>query len=255
MVPASDSARERFSQLTTAYKSRQWKLGAFVELAAPRVRQASAGYLAHRCVLISVGYDFGLTGCGNSDVVALGKPGPLDDDVWCLDTRGCLTLAVGTSTYQALGLVGHPLPWKEHNEIYSADPRFPPHPVAHSPLVIRVSLLAQPVKLKNEQCHPYNSKVKAALKAWDERRGPWDVIYHESTSSDTDGEETIHEVQPIIRVIQNIHIPQPTLREEPKNGGEDEDGWQEEVEELLEWVGLASLGSSRWVSIVHCVAQ
>ena len=54
-----------------------------------------------------------------SDLVALGKPGHLDDDVWCLDTRGLLTLAVCKTTYERLGLVGKALPWKEHQDTYS----------------------------------------------------------------------------------------------------------------------------------------
>lgn len=116
-----------------------------------------------------------------------------------------------------------------------------------------MSLLGQPAKLKNEQCHPYNSKVKVALKAWDQRRGPWDVIYHEPTSQDASPSEaeTMHEVEPVVRVMENVRIPQPAFREESKKGSEDEDEWQEEVEELLEWVGLACLGSSRWGSIEY----
>ena len=54
-----------------------------------------------------------------SDLIALGKPGHLDDDVWCLDTRGLLTLAVCKTTYERLGLVGKVLPWKEHQDTYS----------------------------------------------------------------------------------------------------------------------------------------
>lgn len=53
-----------------------------------------------------------------SDVVALGLAGAADEDVWSLDSRGILTLVVGKETYEALGLVGEALPWKEHEETH-----------------------------------------------------------------------------------------------------------------------------------------
>ncbi len=54
-----------------------------------------------------------------SDLIALGTPGYQDDDVWCLDTRGILSLAVKTQSYQRLGLVGKRLPWKGCDDMYS----------------------------------------------------------------------------------------------------------------------------------------
>lgn len=42
----------------------------------------------------------------------MGYLGAAGDDVWCLDSRGVLTLAVSKETYQRLGFQGEPLPWK-----------------------------------------------------------------------------------------------------------------------------------------------
>lgn len=39
-----------------------------------------------------------------------------DDDVWCIDPRGVLTLSVATETYEQLGLLGEPLPFKNHKD-------------------------------------------------------------------------------------------------------------------------------------------
>ena len=40
------------------------------------------------------------------------------EDVWSLDPRGVLTLAVGKQTYETLGLVGERLPWKDTHGMY-----------------------------------------------------------------------------------------------------------------------------------------
>lgn len=56
-----------------------------------------------------------------SKVVAHGLAGSTDSDVWCLDSRGVLTLAVSKHTYESLGLVGERLPWKGCEDIHGTN--------------------------------------------------------------------------------------------------------------------------------------
>lgn len=46
--------------------------------------------------------------------------GPHDDDVWCIDPRGVLTLCLCKETYEILGLVGKKLPFKGCPERYGS---------------------------------------------------------------------------------------------------------------------------------------
>lgn len=114
------------------------------------------------------------------------------------------------------------------------------------PAVVRVALHAQAPVLKNETCHVYGPKVKAALAAWDERRGPWDVVFC-SHALPAPPDSTVKHVKPMIRTLQNVHIAKPELRPRPKESSAAEK-WDEEVTELFEWVGLACLGSERCAS-------
>lgn len=50
-----------------------------------------------------------------SDIVAVSLNrvcGMRNDDVWCVDTRGVLTMCVCKETYEKLGLVGQRMPFK-----------------------------------------------------------------------------------------------------------------------------------------------
>ena len=89
-------------------------------------------------------------------------------------------------------------------------------------------------------------KLKASFKAWDDERGPWDVIYHHSIDLPTNGESesVVHVVQPVTRIARNVHLPPPQLPQSPPLDKED---WEEEVSTYFEWVGLATLGSQRYV--------
>ena len=43
-----------------------------------------------------------------------------EDDIWCIDPRGHLTLSVSKDTYERLGLVGRKLPFKIHDDRHGA---------------------------------------------------------------------------------------------------------------------------------------
>ena len=53
-----------------------------------------------------------------SKVSASGTSTGDDGDVWCLDSRGILTLAVGKQTYETLGIAGERLPCKECSDTH-----------------------------------------------------------------------------------------------------------------------------------------
>ena len=65
----------------------------------------------------------------SSDVIAFGSNPRGTDETWCIDTRGVLTLSIDRGTYQRLGLLGTPLPWRPHQNRYSTwIPSPPPLP-------------------------------------------------------------------------------------------------------------------------------
>ena len=111
--------------------------------------------------------------------------------------------------------------------------------------------------LKDEPCHAYGPKVKRALEAWDHRRRPWDVVFHVSEHT-TEPPSRTRQVAPEVRTLRGVHIPKPNLRARPNSNNNnngvsptDPDArteWDDEVAELFEWVGLACLGSERFVS-------
>lgn len=205
VFPASDVLKEKLSVLSAEYRSRTWTLAEFAAFAQPHVQRYTV----------------------ESDLIAIGKPGHLDDDVWCLDTRGLLTLAICKTTYEKLGLVGRALPWKEHQDVY----------------IVRVSLHAQAPALANETVHVYGPKVQAALAAWDQRRGAWNLIAC-GPANLAEAAGTPTQVQPAVRTLQNVFIPKPKLHARPKDPDAAEE-WDEDVAALFEWVGLACLGSER----------
>jgi hypothetical protein len=47
-----------------------------------------------------------------------------EDDIWCIDPRGHLTLSVSKDTYERLGLVGKKLPFKIHEDRHGASNYF-----------------------------------------------------------------------------------------------------------------------------------
>ena len=55
----------------------------------------------------------------SSNVIAFGSNPRGTDETWCIDTRGVLTLSIDGETYQRLGLLGTPLPWRPHQNRHS----------------------------------------------------------------------------------------------------------------------------------------
>lgn len=45
-----------------------------------------------------------------------------DEDAWCIDPRGHLTLSVAKEAYERLGLIGQKLPFKGHDGHHSQCP-------------------------------------------------------------------------------------------------------------------------------------
>lgn len=125
------------------------------------------------------------------------------------------------------------------------------------------------------------TRRKQALEDWDRRRerdglGKWDVIYHSSSrksfprklirlpcissssfiiDKDTpDGPSSSHEVKPQTRKSSTIYIPtlSPSSLVLPPpvpNSDDDDDDeiedWNEHMNDLFEWVGMACLGAQR----------
>ncbi|KAI0675796.1 ribonuclease P 40kDa subunit-domain-containing protein [Trametes maxima] len=168
-----------------------------------------------------------------SDIIALGLAGPVNDDVWCVDSRGILTAVVGKETYEVLGLVGEPLPWKEHADEH----------------VIRISLRASRRQAEGfKACHAYGSKEADAILRWDTKRGPWRIVYYYSGTDNPPLKGIRSELKQSIRKRDNVHIPNledaSTL---VRHGRTDEetDAWGEGMSSLFEWIGMAGLGSPR----------
>jgi len=99
-----------------------------------------------------------------SDVIAFGFNPRGTDETWCVDTRGVLTMSIDPGTYQRLGLLGTPLPWKLHRNRYTV-------------------VLSKKVPKGEKHWNPLGPKQKSALELYDELRekagfDAWDVVYH-----------------------------------------------------------------------------
>lgn len=60
-------------------------------------------------------YSFILIHNNNSSLLML-SVNTHEDDIWCIDPRGHLTLSVSKDTYERLGIVGKKLPFKIHED-------------------------------------------------------------------------------------------------------------------------------------------
>ncbi|KAJ6581647.1 ribonuclease P 40kDa subunit-domain-containing protein [Mycena capillaripes] len=158
-----------------------------------------------------------------------------EDDAWCLDPRGVLTLHLAAECYQTLGLPGRKLPFKGHDE--------------HT-----VSLPLQPSadSVRNRQ------KRDAALAAWDARRrqagkAPWSVLY---CANDVDATarfaavnghaELVRSVKCQVGATRGVRVPTVSLPARPTGTNADAvEDWDADMHALFEWVGMAGLGAQR----------
>ncbi|KAF7308919.1 hypothetical protein MKEN_01092400 [Mycena kentingensis (nom. inval.)] len=169
-----------------------------------------------------------------------------DDDVWCIDPRGILTMQLSASTYQVLG-GGHSLVAKKVKATSTTLKGISEEYV--------VSLPLQAAFHKDQ----IREKRNAALEAWDARRredragASWDVVYAASDPAETnriaaalDHATHLRKVQCSVSSSQNISVPNGAqiLKPRPTDPDEAED-WDDEVADLFEWVGMAGLGAQR----------
>jgi len=116
------------------------------------------------------------------------------------------------------------------------------------------------------------ARRKQALEDWDRRRqadglGKWDVIYQSSIPGNfrysfscaainllcfkdkpfgRSDESSFHEVKPHIRESPLIHIPIMSIPPRPLTPHADDiEDWNESMNGLFEWVGMACLGAQR----------
>ncbi|KIM44470.1 hypothetical protein M413DRAFT_67558 [Hebeloma cylindrosporum] len=178
---------------------------------------------------------------------------PQEEDVWCIDSRSHLTLSVTKETYQRLGLMGQKLPFKNHSERH----------------VIDIPLR------KNSQPPAIQTRQKTSLENWDKRReeqlgtegGLWDVAYCVGVAHRflLDYAALPHGVFQELRVLpvqcriserKDVHVPIPGLSPRPEpvplgsnrvsvDGDEGLVDWDDRVQNLFEWIGMACLGAQR----------
>ncbi|TFK64092.1 hypothetical protein BDN72DRAFT_825885 [Pluteus cervinus] len=185
--------------------------------------------------------------CWTPQIVSLSPAGnDEDDDVWCIDPRGVLTMYVSKESYERLGLVGRKVPkgWKRGGEWH----------------VIQIPLQ------KNAEGVTNRARRDSALKIWDEWReqnglGPWRVGFWIDKRTVTLFEKVggrvdrIKDVRCEIRRMTDIHVPVISIPTQPKpkpkkqkKGGvleEEEEDWERYIESIFEWVGMAYLGAQR----------
>ncbi|KIL69217.1 hypothetical protein M378DRAFT_70203 [Amanita muscaria Koide BX008] len=165
------------------------------------------------------------------------------DDVWCIDSRGILTLFLSKETYQKLGIVGRALPFKH----------------ASGERVVQFSLR------KNSDTPGNVSRRFTALRAWEKRReqetgfSGWHVVYccrdlgpmtyPLMAVEEPMNQAEIKEVACLIRKMRDVNVPDVKLHPFPEGKGKDveerREDWNDDVHALFEWVGMACLGSQR----------
>ncbi|RPD59019.1 hypothetical protein L227DRAFT_504442 [Lentinus tigrinus ALCF2SS1-6] len=209
--PSSASLHAALEELQCTYRTCECSLSDFLQFAKPHVNHLTT----------------------ESKVVAHGLASATQSDVWCLDSRGVLTLAVNKQTYESLGLVGERLPWKQCEDIH----------VIHTYVGY-----TGPQHGDMKPWATYGAKEAAAIRAWDERRGPWKTMFHmQNPESNLPPKSTAHEPKKVMITRSNVHIPDVKEADLLNQSSlpEDVEDWDERVSSLFEWVGLASLDSQR----------
>ncbi|KAM5536652.1 hypothetical protein V8D89_009747 [Ganoderma adspersum] len=206
VFPTCPGLEESLAGLDFTYQACESTLMEFLEFAGPYARQ--------------------------SNITALGYSNANDDDVWCLDARGVVTLVVGKGTYETLGIVGDRLPWKECSDMY----------------VIHICLGKSVRPGQPEKWPTYGTKEAAAIRRLDAHKGTWKITYH---VNDADGAAHTSSLAKrlVMSTSHSAHTHVPTLRREDLVFRDDKkdltENWEESVSALFEWVGMAGLGSQR----------
>ncbi|KAJ7446798.1 ribonuclease P 40kDa subunit-domain-containing protein [Mycena latifolia] len=151
------------------------------------------------------------------------------DDAWCIDARGVLTLHLAAPSYETLGIVGAKLPFKGYGDEHT----------------VTVPL------------RPSDADARK-LRAWDVRRAqaglePWPVLYCAADADATaraaaaNGHTAqLRSVAPEARTSADIRMPTVTLPPRPARADADAVAdWEGEMRVLFEWVGMAGLGAQR----------
>lgn len=97
VFPASTELEEALTKHATTYVRTSSKLAPFLQFVQDKINALEL----------------------KSDVIAFGFNPRGTDETWCIDTRGVLTMSIDRGTYQRLGLLGTPLPWRPHQNRYS----------------------------------------------------------------------------------------------------------------------------------------
>ncbi|KAI8985575.1 ribonuclease P 40kDa subunit-domain-containing protein [Trametes punicea] len=214
VIFSSDSVLEEgLSNLEITYWTCQCNLGQFLDFARLYVSQTAL----------------------ESKITAVGIRGPTSEDTWCLDPRGFLTLSVGKETYEALGLVGEPLPWKEHRDLHA----------------IHISLRDScPESDDMKTWLKYGRKEVDAIRRWDLKRQHWKIFFHCAAGLDNMLPNSVrHVVKGKVQRLENCRIPEPrpylAAVSQASGNAEDAEDWEECLSSLFEWVGMAALASPR----------
>ncbi|KAH9995433.1 ribonuclease P 40kDa subunit-domain-containing protein, partial [Russula compacta] len=180
-------------------------------------------------------------------------------DAWSC-REGSITLSAGKDTFQALGLPGTKLSARMSG--------------APEQYLISISLNTPSTNVRSREF------ILDSFTRWDLSRegsgeGQWDFAFHVShpdkgTGPLSPSRTQRHKVEPIIRKLQNVHIPTSTLPPRPNlrttstgrrgrrdlslshnEKATDDDGndvlqdWNERASSLFEWVGMVNVGAQR----------
>ncbi|KAJ3481685.1 hypothetical protein NLI96_g7492 [Meripilus lineatus] len=215
VLPSDEGVDAQLLGLSSKYFRCQKTLSEFLEFAKPFVDPCT----------------------GDCPFTAIGQSSHNPNDVWCLDQRGFVTIAAEKQTYQRLGLVGVRLPWKACEDTY----------------IIRISLASN--RETGTHIHPYNQKEKSRIENWDHEFKSWNIVYICSSSDFQPSDQNANGATEVIRVLPSsrnscdVHIPTAPLKARPPPARSSDDhaitDWEDDVSALLEWGGLACLGSQR----------
>ncbi|KAI0333837.1 hypothetical protein GY45DRAFT_1271033 [Cubamyces sp. BRFM 1775] len=213
IFPSCPALEEGLLQLSASYWMCQSSLGAFLECAKPWIHESQL----------------------DSKIVALGVTGSGSNDVWCIDHRGYLTLSLGKETYEQVGCVGQPLPWKEYEDTY----------------VIRTT-----VRRAFTQHEGKELQEAQAVRRLDSLMTNWKIYYYfvgEATQPSSG--HTQHSLTATVQKLANAYIPEPryeALTAQSRDEPDASNDWEEEVAALFEWVGMAAFGSPRLLAQDRC---